>query len=225
MFAPVAPAQQACTIQLRVNVFGTTSPQSHWALGGGLNAGSWATSRAVARGCVGIDHITGVVVSSSHAKLTQTCSGAVCVWRIRSGSMRAIDFQAFGTDKAARRVHSNVVRVAWAGASLISGNYDAEVSTGGRSYPSQWTLTVSGGSITGTSHWGCCPGLRVDALRGTVSGNQVVITCDCAGQGYTGGTCTQTYTGKVVAPGRVEGTWSGTAAGSNATFTLTLHPP
>ena len=87
-----------CTIQLRVNVFGASSPQSHWALQGGLNTGKLATLRAVSHGC-NLHHITGRWVSGGEGAFPgsrRPCAGTVCIWYVRSPFMSAADFQAFG---------------------------------------------------------------------------------------------------------------------------------
>ena len=115
-----AAAPETCVIQLRVNVFGTTSPESHWALGGGLNAGQLATVRAVARGCR-IDHIRGRWISGGSGAIpTRQCGGtATCTLRVRSGRQSAAAFQAFATPSGGAR--SNVVRVGWAGTCTAVG--------------------------------------------------------------------------------------------------------
>ncbi len=93
------------------------------------------------------------------------------------------------------------------GGTLRSGTYQVVATeTIGPSYPGRWVLKVSGGSITGTSYWSCCPGPRVDALTGSTGGGRVTITRDCSGQGQT--SCVkQVYTGMIAADGSVRGTW------------------
>jgi hypothetical protein len=83
---------------------------------------------------------------------------------------------------------------------LKSGTYvvivtwpDGVVKAGSRN--SSWDLTVTGDQVTGISHWDCCPGVRNDPVRGTITADKVVFQRDCSGQGYTEGACSQTYTG------------------------------
>jgi hypothetical protein len=75
-------------------------------------------------------------------------------------------------------------------------------------FHSTWRIQVVNGRITGTSEWTCCPGPRVDQLRGTFQGDTVVIERDCSGQNWSG-SCTQVFTGRLV-NGRIEGTCQGT---------------
>ncbi len=89
---------------------------------------------------------------------------------------------------------------------------------------SLWNVTVTAaGDITGTSVWVCCPGPRIDALSGKVTGTQVVVNRDCSGFGFEG-PCTQVFTGTVGADGQVRGTWSGTGASPEGGSTFTLTP-
>jgi hypothetical protein len=83
---------------------------------------------------------------------------------------------------------------------LKSGTYvvivtwpDGVVKAGSRN--SSWDLTVSGDQVTGISHWDCCPGVRNDPVRGTITADKVIFQRDCTGQGWTEGACSQTYTG------------------------------
>ncbi|MDP8217679.1 MAG: hypothetical protein P9M03_03020, partial [Candidatus Theseobacter exili] len=98
---------------------------------------------------------------------------------------------------------------------LVSGTYrvNARVS---QHFPSTWTLKVSNGRISGKSKWHCCPGPRIDPMKGRISGNTVTIERDCRGQGYEG-PCNQVYTGKLngnviegsfTLNGRTIGTWT-----------------
>jgi hypothetical protein len=60
---------------------------------------------------------------------------------------------------------------------------------------STWTLEVDEDQITGTSEWDCCPGHRIDPLKGQIKdGNNVIIERDCKGQGWEG-SCYQVYSG------------------------------
>lgn len=105
---------------------------------------------------------------------------------------------------------------------LISGTYKVENTNSGTTYVSTWTLEVSGNQITGTSDWPCCPGRRLDPLRGSVAGNRVTIARDCRGQGYVG-ECRQEFVGTIVS-GVVQGKASGTGAAPNNVWTLYLRP-
>ena len=119
-----AASPQKCVIKLHVNVFGVKSPESNWALQGGLNAGSYATLRAVASGCR-VGHIRGRWISGTTAAITpHQCGGgpAPCVWRVRSNRQRAAAFQAFPTSAGSAK-GSNVVRVAWAGGCVVRGDW------------------------------------------------------------------------------------------------------
>jgi hypothetical protein len=149
-----ASGQGACTVALRVNVFGPTSPQSSWALQGGLNSGKLATLRAVARGCA-LDHITGRWISGGTGAFPgspRACTGPRCDWGVRSNFMSAAAFQASATS-AGRTVRSNIVRVAWAGSGVVGtwrwlfappGSALAEHGT--VTFSSDHTMTWSGGS-------------------------------------------------------------------------------
>ncbi|HKP18086.1 MAG TPA: hypothetical protein VJT84_06375 [Gaiellaceae bacterium] len=119
-----SPHQTRCVVQLRVNVFGTTSPQSNWALQGGLNAGKQATLRATARGCASLHHISGRWVAGGSGTIPRTaCSGTTCFLRVRSQNQSAADFQAYASPlSGGALVRSNIVRVAWAGSGL-EGSY------------------------------------------------------------------------------------------------------
>ncbi|MCB1439602.1 MAG: sel1 repeat family protein [Nitratireductor sp.] len=98
---------------------------------------------------------------------------------------------------------------------LASGRYRVDTSVNGASYPSEWSLIIDNGRITGTSEWSCCPGPRIDPLAGFVSGNKVMIERDCSGQGHVG-PCKQTYDGSIM-NGRLEGTFTGTGVIGAAT--------
>src|SRR4051812_44459129 len=87
-----ADAQSACTVQLRVNVFGSAPSGPAWARQGGLNAGKTAILRATERGCAGFDHWTGRWISGQAGQPdwgTHPCAGTVCEWQARSTSMSA----------------------------------------------------------------------------------------------------------------------------------------
>jgi hypothetical protein len=73
-------------------------------------------------------------------------------------------------------------------ASLDSGSYQTVQTYAGRTYRSTWRLKVTPGIsnwlITGISEWDCCPGRRLDPLRGTIGeGGTVEVTRDCTDQG------------------------------------------
>jgi len=119
LFAGNASGRGAvCSVLLRVDVFGGGRS---WALQGGLNAGKSATLRAVARGCDGLDHITGRWVSGGSGIIPGTprpCPGVICELRVRSNTMSAADFQAFARIVGGGIAHSNIVRVAWGGSGV-----------------------------------------------------------------------------------------------------------
>ena len=113
--------------------------------------------------------------------------------------------------------------VASSGGSLTSGTYRFVGGSGPNVYVGKWVLKVSGGSVTGTSYWTCCPGARVDPLSGTTGGGKVTITRDCRGQGQT--LCvSQTFTGTISATGKVAGTWVGNA-NLSGTWSMTATAP
>ena len=151
-----AASSQKCVIQLRVNVFGTTSPSSNWALQGALNAGQLATVRAVARGCK-IDRIKGRWISGPSGALpTRQCGGGTtCILRVRSGRQSAAAFQAFATSTGGAPAKSNVVRVAWAGTCTALGTWDHDTEGIGST---RWEIQSGGaaketgiGNATGTA--------------------------------------------------------------------------
>ena len=90
---------------------------------------------------------------------------------------------------------------------VTGGSYQVDVFLS-TVFHSTWNIQVVNGRITGTSEWTCCPGPRVDQLRGHFQGDTVVIERDCSGQNWSGA-CTQVYTGRLV-NGRIEGTCQGT---------------
>jgi hypothetical protein len=142
-----AAAPQRCSIQLRVNIWGSgpsPGPSTKWALQGGLNAGMQATLRAVARGCdQGIDRIVGRWLSSGPPTfITPTqCSGAnTCFLRIVVRTQRAIDFQAIGGNGGAT-ARSNIVRVAWAGGCTAIGAWEHQTDGIGST---RWTIAAGG---------------------------------------------------------------------------------
>jgi hypothetical protein len=124
----------ACRLQLQVNVFGPSSPQSNWALQGGLAAGQLATLRATSTGCT-LDHITGRWVSGGTGIIPGTpraCGGTICILRVRSQKSAAADFQAFAQTPGGF-MRSNIVRVAWTGEGLegtYTTNFRGTVTTG-----------------------------------------------------------------------------------------------
>ena len=151
-----AASSQKCVIKLRVNVFGTTSPESNWAIQGALNAGQLATVRAIARGCR-IDHIRGRWISGgSGAIAPRQCGGATtCTWRVRSNRQRAAAFQAFATSSGTG-ARSNVGRVAWAGSCTRVGTWKNVIP--GLGLTTSWTIDdagvareAGGGAATGTA--------------------------------------------------------------------------
>lgn len=75
---------------------------------------------------------------------------------------------------------------------LVSGTYDVLAHP----WRSQWRLNVNGGSINGRSQWSCCPGPRVDPMKGQLSGDTVSIERDCTGQGNNQ-PCRQVYSGQL----------------------------
>lgn len=79
---------------------------------------------------------------------------------------------------------------------LVSGTYHVSTPCMGVTYQSVWRLNVTGGRISGKSEWTCCPGPRIDPMKGRISGDTVVIERDCTGQGQKG-PCHQVYTGKL----------------------------
>lgn len=101
------------------------------------------------------------------------------------------------------------------GGPVTSGTYEAEARYGGTVYKGTAILKVSGGRVTGTTHWACCPGERTDPIEGTVNGDELTFVRDCSGQGAPAN-CAQTWQGKTTGPGRIEGKVTG--SGGNATF-------
>jgi len=155
---------RGCSVQLRVNVFGSSAPGSGWSLQGGLNAGKTATLRATARACPrGVDHIHGVWVSGQAGQSAwgdRSCTGTVCSWPVRSTTMSAADFQAYARTASGTKVRSNIVRVGWAGSGITGGwawsfsttpggavNRDGCVTFTARPHKMTW---VGSGSSAGT---------------------------------------------------------------------------
>ena len=151
-----SPSGAVCRVDLRVNVFGASSPQSSWALQGGLTAGRVATLRAVAHGCA-IDHITGRFRQGGEGFFPGTpvaCSGARCTFNARWQSAAAVDFQAYANNPGGgRRITSNIVHVAWAAAAVIAGSWTWEFAPVGQplgaggtvTFKDDHTMTWSGG--------------------------------------------------------------------------------
>jgi hypothetical protein len=109
-------------------------------------------------------------------------------------------------------------------ASLASGSYQTVQTYAGRTYRSTWRLTVTPGIsnwlITGISEWDCCPGRRLDPLRGKIGeGGTVEISRDCTGQGNPE-PCKQVFRGSF-SEKTASGTWSGN--GRSGTWTLYVH--
>lgn len=142
--AAASSRQQQCAVELRVNVFGPSSPESNWALRGGLNAGKLATLRARARGCNGgVAEIRGRWVSGGAGAIPTTqCGSAICFVRARSGRQSAADFQALARAPGGATVRSNIVRVAWAGSSTAAGTW--EQTTPGIGLTTFWTIMPGG---------------------------------------------------------------------------------
>jgi hypothetical protein len=106
-------------------------------------------------------------------------------------------------------------------AGLASGTYQTIQTYAGRTYRSTWRLRVTPGIskwlVTGISEWDCCPGRRLDPLRGTIGeGGTVEISRDCTGQGSPE-PCKQVFRG-YFSEKTVRGTWSGN--GRSGTWTL-----
>ncbi|MCB2190782.1 MAG: hypothetical protein KQI62_04410 [Deltaproteobacteria bacterium] len=101
-----------------------------------------------------------------------------------------------------------------AGSWLVSGRYSVKTFSP-REFPSEWTISVQGDQVTGTSKWPCCPGARLDPIKGIVWGDSLSITRDCTGQGHRG-PCSQVYTGQRVDSREVKGffTHNGSKAGT-----------
>ncbi|MBU4564978.1 MAG: hypothetical protein KMY53_06125 [Desulfarculus sp.] len=89
---------------------------------------------------------------------------------------------------------------------LPSGTYSVQ-TFGGREWRSDWTLSVQGNQVGGSSKWVCCPGPRNDPLQGMLQGDFLIITRDCSGQGHQG-PCRQVYTGQRVNSGEVKGSFT-----------------
>jgi uncharacterized caspase-like protein len=95
---------------------------------------------------------------------------------------------------------------------LLSGKYDVVAS----GYVSTFTVTATGASFAGSSQWTCCPGPRMDPIRGSVQNGKISFIRDCTGQGYPG-ECKQAYTGSLM-DGAASGQWSGTGGGGSWTM-------
>jgi hypothetical protein len=108
----------------------------------------------------------------------------------------------------------------WRKVKLASGTYRVEVKNSYRTHVMSWKLEVSGDQISGTLESDCCPGPRVDSLRGSINGDRVVIERDCSGQGMKG-ECHQVYHG-TIGDGAVRGSFTGTGSAPNNFWTLNL---
>ena len=96
---------------------------------------------------------------------------------------------------------------------LASGQYDVVAS----GYASDFTLTVTGSTFSGSSKWTCCPGPRIDPIvQGVVQNGVVSFARDCSGQGYPGA-CKQAFTGSITENG-ASGQWAGT--GGSGSWTM-----
>ena len=100
---------------------------------------------------------------------------------------------------------------------VTSGSHQVDVFLS-TVYHSTWTIQVVNGRITGSSEWTCCPGRRVDPIRGHFEGDTVVFERDCSGQNWSGA-CTQVYKGRLN-NGRIEGTCTGTGIARPGTWVL-----
>ncbi|MCF8063607.1 MAG: hypothetical protein K9K36_00065 [Desulfarculaceae bacterium] len=89
---------------------------------------------------------------------------------------------------------------------LPSGTYSVQTFAS-REYSSDWTISVQGSQVGGSSKWECCPGPRNDPLQGMLQGDFLIITRDCSGQGYQG-PCRQVYSGQRVSPSEVKGSFT-----------------
>jgi hypothetical protein len=104
------------------------------------------------------------------------------------------------------------------GGPVAPGTYSVVSDYPGATYPGTAILNISGGHLTGTIHFGCCPGDRTDPIDGTVNGDEFTFTRDCSGEGGPSG-CSQTWTGKTTGPGSIRGQSTGT--GGTGTFVFT----
>jgi caspase domain-containing protein len=95
---------------------------------------------------------------------------------------------------------------------LPSGKYDVVAS----GYASTFTITATGPTFSGTSQWTCCPGPRIDPIRGSVQNGKITFIRDCNGQGLAG-ECKQAYIGSIMEDG-ASGQWSGTGGGGSWTM-------
>jgi len=107
-------------------------------------------------------------------------------------------------------------------ASLGSGTYPVEVYAPNRTFTTYWMIRVDGSNISGMSDWKALYGHRqfIQALKGTLSGNQVTIIRNCAEPDFS--SCEQTYSGTIRSD-FIEGSWSGTGGGG--TWKLFLNRP
>jgi Caspase domain len=95
---------------------------------------------------------------------------------------------------------------------LPSGKYDVVASC----YASTFTITATGPTFSGSSQWTCCPGPRLDPIRGSVQNGKITFIHDCNGQGSLI-ECKQTYVGSMMDDG-ASGQWSGT--GGSGSWTM-----
>jgi hypothetical protein len=105
---------------------------------------------------------------------------------------------------------------------IKSGTYPLVFRHRGRTHTVTWKLVVNGNQITGTMIADCCPGPRVDPLRGSISGDRVIINRDCSGQGWKG-PCHQVYDGALSTGSNViRGSFSGTGSAPDIVWTVDL---
>ena len=95
---------------------------------------------------------------------------------------------------------------------IVSGKYDVVAS----GYTSIFTITAGGSTFSGSSQWTCCPGPRIDPIRGSIQNGKISFIRDCNGQGLLG-ECKQAYIGSITEDG-ASGQWSGTGGGGSWTM-------
>jgi len=153
-------------------------------------------------------------------KVTHSASGSIYVINWNNGQY--IDKLALhgntldghnqgGTHVWGKRYHPGI------NTNFVSGTY--RVTQG--HWESTWRVRVVNGRITGTSEWTCCPGHRIDPIRGSVSGNIVIMERNCSGQGWNG-PCRQIFRGKIKG-NRIMGTCTGTGLGGGSPWVLYLN--
>ena len=128
----------ACRPTLVVDVWG--NPVRWEAVQAGLTTGGAATLWAKASGCAGLELIAYRYVRPGASVQTHACAGPECRWRVWSAEMKAVDFQAYARTSTGKRVGSNVIRVAWAGANTIVGTWDWYFACPGKPLAKQGTV-------------------------------------------------------------------------------------